>query len=189
MSPATYRRLLVLYPRDFRERYGDDLVQALEELAVELGPRRARRRVALDLAVTVPRYRLESVMHNRHQATVLTAAIVLLAALGLLSVPAGLPQGLILLPTAIVLGITQRSRLARSLDVDRGDNPRRRRLVIAAVLTALLPAVYLASLPILGDDWGTDAVVAFGIWFAILLAAAGYFIAGISTPKQSLSAG
>lgn len=123
-------------------------------------------------------------MKERHQPAVLTAGIVVVAALGLLSVPFGMPLGVLLLPVAVVLGVSQRSKLARSLDADTGTNPRRRRLTIAAVLTALLPVVYLVSLPILGDDWGTDAVVAFGLWVAVLVAAACYFIAGINTPRQ-----
>lgn len=60
-----YRRLLWLYPRDFRDRYADDLVQTLADLSGELGPWRAWRRVSLDLVVTVPRYRLETLMNEQ----------------------------------------------------------------------------------------------------------------------------
>ncbi len=52
------------------------------------------------------------------------------------------------------------------------------------MLAASLPVIYLVSLPLLGDDWGTDAVVAFSVWFAVLIAAACYFVAGFSTPKS-----
>ena len=58
------------------------------------------------------------------------------------------------------------------------------RLRTAAVLAASLPVIYLVSLPILGDQWGTDAVVAFGLWVGVLIAAVCYAIAGISTPKS-----
>jgi hypothetical protein len=44
--------------------------------------------------------------------------------------------------------------------------------------------IYLVSLPILGDEWGTDAKVAFGLWTAVLIAAVSYFVAGITTPKS-----
>ena len=44
--------------------------------------------------------------------------------------------------------------------------------------------IYLVSLPILGDQWGTDAVVAFGLWVTVLVAAVCYFITGIATPKS-----
>ena len=184
IAPTMYRRLLRLYPRDFRDRYADDLLQTVTDLRDELGARRACQRVALDLAITLPRYRMETLMKEQHQPAVLTAGIVLLATLGLLSVPLGMPLGLLLVPVAVLLGVSQRSKLARSLDADSGTNPRRRRLTIAACLAALLPVLYLVSLPILGDDWGTDAVVAFGLWVAVLIAAVCYFIAGINTPRR-----
>jgi hypothetical protein len=65
-----YRSLLVLYPRDFRDRYSDDLVQTLTDLSAELGPGRTWRRVMLDLVVTVPRYRMETLMKEEHSSTV-----------------------------------------------------------------------------------------------------------------------
>jgi hypothetical protein len=61
---------------------------------------------------------------------------------------------------------------------------RRKRLRIAAALAVSLPVIYLVSLPILGDEWGTDATVAFGLWTAVLIAAVSYFVAGITTPKS-----
>ncbi len=70
------------------------------------------------------------------------------------------------------------------MDVADGDHLRRKRLKVSAVLAAALPVIYLVSLPILGNDWGTDAVVAFGLWFGVLIAAVCYFMAGISTPKS-----
>ena len=179
-----YRNLLLLYPRDFRDRYADDLVQTLADLSGELGPRRAWRRVALDLVVTVPRYRMETLMKEEHSATVLTVAIVAMACAGIISLFIGLYPGVLLLPLAAVVAITQRSKLARSMDVVDGTRLRRKRLRTAAVLAASLPVIYLVSLPILGDQWGTDAVVAFGIWAAVLIAAVCYFIIGIATPKS-----
>ena len=61
---------------------------------------------------------------------------------------------------------------------------RRKRLRIAGVLAMSLPVIYLVSLPILGDEWGTDAIVAFGLWTAVLIAAVSYFVSGITTPKS-----
>ena len=180
-----YRYLLLLYPRDFRDRYGDDLVQTLTGLSGELGPRRAWRRVTLDLVVTVPRYRMETLMKEKHSSTVLTAAITVMACAGIISLFVGLYPGVLLLPLAAVVAITQRGKLARSMDAVDGTRNRRKRLTIAAVLAALLPVMYAISLPILGDEWGTDAVVAFGLWFAVLIAAVCSFIAGITTPKSA----
>jgi hypothetical protein len=179
-----YRRLLLLYPRDFRDRYTDDLVQAHTDLLAELGPRRAWRRVALDLVVTVPRYRLETLMNDARTSTILTAAIMVMAVAGITSVFVGLYPGVVLLPLAVVLAITQRSKLARSIDAVDGTRLRRKRLRTATGLAASLPVIYLVSLPILGDEWGTDAVVAFGLWVGVLIAAVCYVIAGVSTPKS-----
>ena len=179
-----YRSLLLLYPRDFRDRYTDDLVQTLTDLSGELGPRRAWRRVALDLVVTVPRYRLETLMSDKRSSTLLTVAIMVMAVAGITSVFVGLYPGVVLVPLAVVVAITQRSKLARSIDAVDGTRLRRKRLRTAAVLAASLPVIYLVSLPILGDQWGTDAVVAFGLWVGVLIAAVCYVIAGISTPKS-----
>lgn len=179
-----YRSLLVLYPRDFRDRYSDDLVQTLTDLSAELGPRRAWRRVTLDLVVTVPRYRMETLMKEEHSSTVLTVAIIGMACAGIISLFIGLYLGVLLVPLAAVVAITQRGRLARSMDAVDASQFRRKRLRIAAVLAVSLPVIYLVSLPILGDDWGTDATVAFALWTAVLIAAVSYFVAGITTPKS-----
>ena len=179
-----YKNLLRLYPRDFRDHYGDDLLQIHTDLSAELGSRRAWRRVTLDLIVTFPRYRMETLMKEQHTSTVLTAAIVVMACVGIASPFAGLYPGALLLPLAVLVAVTQRSKLARSMDVTDCDRLRRKRLKASAMLAASLPVIYLVSLPLLGDDWGTDAVVAFSVWFAVLIAAACYFVAGISTPKS-----
>ncbi len=174
----------MLYPRDFRDRYRDDLVQTLTDLSAELGPRRAWRRVTLDLVVTVPRYRMETLMKQEHSSTVLIVATVTMACAGIISLFAGLTLGVLLVPLAAVVAITQRGRLARSMDAVDASGLRRKRLRIAAVLAGSLPVIYLVSLPILGDEWGTDATVAFGLWTAVLIAAVSYFVAGIATPKS-----
>lgn len=179
-----YRSLLVLYPRDFRDRYSDDLVQTLTDLSAELGPRRAWRRVTLDLVVTVPRYRMETLMKQEHSSTVLIVATTAMACAGIISLFTGLYLGVLLVPLAAVVAITQRGRLARSMDAVDASGLRRKRLRIAAVLAGSLPVIYLVSLPILGDEWGTDAKVAFGLWTAVLVAAVSYFVAGITTPKS-----
>jgi hypothetical protein len=179
-----YRGLLYLYPRQFREHYRDDLEQAITDLSAELGRRRAFSRVALDLAVTVPRYRIEALMKKEHTATVLTVAITAMACIGIVSIFTGLYPGAVLLVLAVVLAVTQRSSLARSIDPVNGTRLRHKRLTTAAVLGVLLPVIYLVSLPILGDEWGTDATVAFGVWFLVLIGAVVYLIAGLATPKS-----
>ena len=174
----------MLYPRDFRDRYSDDLVQTLTDLSAELGSRRAWRRVTLDLVVTLPRYRMETLMKQERSFTVLIVATIAMACAGIISLFIGLYFGVLLVPLAAVVAITQRGRLARSMDAVDASQFRRKRLKIAAVLAVSLPLIYLVSLPILGDEWGTDAKVAFGLWTAVLIAAVSYFVAGITTPKS-----
>ena len=145
-----YRSLLLLYPRDFRDRYTDDLVQSLTDLSRELGPRRAWRRVTLDLVVTVPRYRLETLMNDERSSTLLTVAIVVMAVAGIMSVFVGLYPGVVLVPLAGVVAITQRSKLARSIDAVDGTRLRRKRLRTASVLAASLPVIYSSVCPYSG---------------------------------------
>jgi hypothetical protein len=184
-----YRALTWLYPRDFRNDYRDDLVQSLSDLTREHGPRRAWVRTTLDLIVTVPRYRMETLMKEEASANTLTGIIVLLGSVGIISVPLGYHWGILLLPLALGLGIAQRSKLARAMDVRKGNDVRRRRLRIATVLMASLPVMYLVSLPILGESWGLDAIIAFSLWFIVLIVGVCYFIAGISTPRSPLASG
>jgi hypothetical protein len=187
-TARVYRNLLLLYPRDFRDRYGDDLVQALTDLSGELGPHRAWRRAALDLVVTVPRYRMETLMKEEHRSTFLTFAIMLMACAGIVFPLVtggswGLLVSVLLWATAAFVAITQRSKLARSMDAVNGTRLRRTRLTTAAVLALLLPVMYVTIPYLLGDHWGVDAIVAFSLWFVVLIAAVSYFIAGITTPK------
>lgn len=184
-----YRALTWLYPRDFRNHYRDDLVQSFTDLTRESGPGRAWVRTTLDLIVTVPRYRMETLMKEQNSANTLTGLIVLLGAIGIISVPLGYHWGILLLPLAIGLGIAQRSKLARAMDVREGNDMRRRRLRIATVLMASLPVIYLVSLPILGENWGLDAIIAFSLWFIVLIVAVCYLIAGINTPRSPVTSG
>lgn len=125
-------------------------------------------------------------MKEEHSSMVLTVATIGMACAGIISPFAGLPLGVLLLPLAAVVAITQRGRLARSMDAVDASGLRRKRLRIATVLAMSLPVIYLISLPILGDEWGTDATVAFGLWTTVLIAAVSYFVSGITTPKSNV---
>ena len=178
-----YRALTRLYPSDFRDHYRDDLVQHHADLIGERGNAAAWTRTGLDLLVTVPRYRMETIMNEERSAAALTWAIIAMSCAGFISLFIGVPPGVLLLPLAAVVALTQRSRLARSMDVADGGRLRHKRLRIAAVLMVSLPVIYLISLPILGDEWGTDAVVAFGLWTAVLIVAVYFLITGLLTPQ------
>ena len=80
-----YRRLLHLYPPSFRRRYGADLVQHFSDLVADRGVREAWARTSVDLIVTVPRHRMETVMDDQHRATAVNVFIGVLAGAGVLS--------------------------------------------------------------------------------------------------------
>lgn len=48
LSCVVYRRLLVLFPRDFRSRFGEEMAAVFEDCLLEL----ARRRQSLEIART-----------------------------------------------------------------------------------------------------------------------------------------
>jgi hypothetical protein len=181
---AAYRALIRLYPRDFRDRYRDDLVQNFADLVDDRGASAAWARTAIDLSVTVPRYRLEAIMTERHSATTFGVAITLLATAGLLSVPLGFPAGIVLLPVAIALAVAQRGTLARAIRTP-DSNRRRRRLTIAGALAvAWAVATVIIVLDLRHEEhWGGKVVVYNLIFFVTLIGAIVSCIVGLLTPK------
>jgi hypothetical protein len=172
-----------LYPAAFRDEYGDDLVAHYDDLVAHLGPRAARARTALDLAITLPRYHLEHLMTEQHSATVLTAVIGLFAAGGLLSLLTGAGPGLLLFAIAAVLAVAQRSRLARALRVPN-TNLRRRRLLTGAVLAAVFVVSYAVYLATIGDTWTPKDTLLATVGTLAMFGGAGYLIAGLLTPRS-----
>jgi len=81
MNP--YGLLLRLYPRDFREEYGEDMVQLLRNQLRDENARRVWARTVLDVALTVPSIRLEAHMSRGTSAPVVygtaTVASIVLA--------------------------------------------------------------------------------------------------------------
>ena len=116
----TYRLLLLLYPRQFRAEFGDDLVQMFTDLARRDGRTGAWLRCLTDAAVSVPRLRMESVMHPNTVASAISLIALLVAAAGVATLALGGAAGLPVLAFATFLALSQRSRH----DVTRG---RRRR--------------------------------------------------------------
>lgn len=66
MSPArsvgAYRRLLALYPKQFRDAYGEDMVFVFEEMLRDNSPRRVWSRTVLDIATSIIVQRMETTM-------------------------------------------------------------------------------------------------------------------------------
>ena len=179
-----YHALVRLYPKAFRDAYGDDLVQHFDDLVADRGIRAAWGRTALDLAVTIPRYRLETIMNERHSATTISVTVGLLAAAGVASMLVGLYPGALLLVVALVLAIAQRSAIARAL---RAPDPhrRRRRLQTAAVLGVVFVASFVAYLMLIGDTWSTRDTVLAIIGNAAMIGAVGFLAAALLTPKTN----
>jgi hypothetical protein len=181
-----YHTLVRLYPKAFRDAYGDDLVQHFDGLVADRGIRAAWGRTALDLAVTVPRNRLETIMNERHSAATIGVVVGLLAAAGIatLVVDVGLYVGGLLLLVALALAIAQRSAIARAL---RTPDPhrRRRRLQTAAVLWGIFVASFVAYVLLIGDTWSTRETVLAIIGNAAMIGAVGFLAAGLLTPKAN----
>ena len=177
-----YRILLRLYPRSFRSRYGDDLVLHFADLVADRGARAAWARTAVDLVVTVPRYRLEAVMSDQHSSRAIAVLIGLLVAGAIASVLTGVGSPLLLLLAACGLALAERTALARSirmLDPDR----RRHRFVVAATSAAVFVVCYAVFEMVVGDTWTVRETVLTIIGMAALFCAVGFLIAGLLTPR------
>lgn len=179
-----YRALVRLYPRDFRRDFGDDLVALLDDLRADRGRARAWRICALDLLVTLPRMHLERIMNPHRTTTAITWVIVLLAVAGTASFVTGVLPGALLLVAAAVLGVTQRSALARAIRTP-DTTLRRRRLRTAAGLAIVFVACYGVYLVSIGDEWTIRETILAVVGTLSMFGAAGYLVVGLATPKDT----
>ena len=103
MNP--YAAAVRLYPRGFREEYGDDLVALAEDMRHDLGRPRAAVRLACDLLVSLPARHLEVLV--KRPAPVLVPVLAALLALALVPLAAvlGSAAGLGLLVIAVTSGV------------------------------------------------------------------------------------
>lgn len=180
-----YRALTALYPRDFRDRYRDDLVQHHADLVRSGGATKAWTRTGLDLLITVPRYRLETIMKPEHSTTVLSITIGLLAVGGVASLLTGIYPGVLLLVVAIVLAITQRSTLATAIQTPNNDQ-RRHRLIAAVTLTVVSIVTIVIGMADVSNDenWGLKVILYNVLFFATAIGAIATLILGLLTPKD-----
>jgi hypothetical protein len=190
-----YAVLIRLYPSEFRHRYGDDLVQHFADLKGHRSARHAMGRTAIDLLVTVPRYRLESIMSANRSGTAIFAAVVLLATGGLAAILIGIPYyiAVSLLFVALVLTIAQRGTLARA--IARPGSSRSRRLILAGVLATVFAGATGGYLWDLGDEavsslglLGYTAVGTFALVGAVASLAAAVFTPGASRRRAATEA-
>jgi hypothetical protein len=181
-----YRSLLRLYPKPFRARYGDDLVQQLADLITDRGARAAWARVSLDLIVTVPRYRLESVMNEQHSETVVKVVITLLAAGGVVGLLTDFYPGIVPLVVALAFGIGQRSTLSKAIRTP-DSNRRRRRLVTGGILAVVFVGCYVAFDLLIGESWTIRETLLSLVGIPAMFGAIVYLIAGLLTPRSPRS--
>jgi len=183
----TYRALTLLYPREFRNRYRDDLIQHHADLTHSRGRASAWLRTGLDLIITIPRYHLETAMNPRHAASALNAIVATFAIAGLMAIVAvDSLIGAVLLAGAALLALSQRTQLARSIRVCDTDR-RHHRLKLAAIFAAIAVAGTAIGFADLANEehWGTKAVIYGAISYAAAGAAICYLLAGLLTRKGS----
>ena len=182
----TYRAAVRLYPRDFREQYGDDLAQLFANLVSDLGPRRAWSRTLLDLVITLPIYRLETIMRPTRSIPALFITIVALTAVGLTALYMGIPVALVPLGLGVVLAITQRSNLARSLRSTDGSQ-RRRRLRYAKISGVVFAGSVVGYLIALSDNSiSSAALIAYtAVGMGSLVASGALLAMGLLAPRTA----
>lgn len=100
MSRA-YRVLVRLYPRSFRDAYGDDMVLLFEDQRADDGALRAWSRTARDLLVTIPTQHLEVLVHRRSPRLVSSAV----GLLGIVVLVAGVIIGSAVSPLLLLVGV------------------------------------------------------------------------------------
>lgn len=187
-SGSMYRVLVRLYPRDFRSAYGDDLHRAFADLVDRDGAAAAWRRTAVDLAVTVPRYRLETFMSSRRSTTALVAVIAALT-LGAAAVYAAGYGITAAVPLVLAVGIAaaERTQLARSLRPENSAHRRRRWITSAVCALVALGVLGLAMVDLSGEDhWPMGRVLVYNVvFFGAAIAALTMFVGGLRRPRAT----
>lgn len=186
-STSVYRALVQLYPQQFRQRYADDLVLHFEDLVHRDGVSRTWFRTTIDLLVTVPRYRMETIMNPRRSATGVVLVVAALSLAGLFGYFAGFAPALILVMVAIGVAVAERGRLASSL---RASSPsRRRRLLVTSglLVVASLATLYVGFADLEGDkNWSPPRVLVYNaVFFVLLFAALLCGVIGLRAPRSS----
>ena len=183
---SLYRTLVQLYPQQFRRYYGDDLMLHFEDMVRRDGLARAWCRTAIDLLVTVPRYRMENIMNPRNSNTGVIVLVALLALAGPHGYFAGFPPALLLLVIALGVAVAERGRLASSL---RASTPARRRHLAATsglLILASLATLFVGFADLGDDDWPANRVLFYNaVFFALLITAVVCGVKALRAPHSS----
>ena len=186
VSARMYRSLLRLYPSEFRHEFGIDLALHFDDLVAGLGTGRAWRRTAIDLTVTIPRYRLEHHMSEQHAASTTGLLVGACAAGSAFAVTSGLyPIAPVLFLIGLWLFMSRRGALAAAVRVP-DSNRRRRRLRTAGVL-ALVTGLALASFNFDHRDDEISSASLLGhnlVGVSAMIGAIVFAILGVLTPRD-----
>lgn len=176
-----YRLLLCLYPRSFRERFGDEMVTLFAELVgdarrpgTRFGVTRLWTHTMIDLVTSARRERWEDIMRPHHTlGRIVIVAIPVVAIVGLLA--AGWATALALIAAGVALAVLQRARLRSTLVGLRGDRWWLTALLGVALFTAGLGSLWLpissASAWTIGSLLGVAGLGALGLALVSALAA------------------
>ncbi len=182
-----YQLLIPLYPAAFRREFGDDMLLLFDSLVADRGILAAASRTSLDLIVTVPRYRLETVMTDSRATQVLTATIAGLLVLGFISPMAGLPwPSPLLILAGLGLTVANRTRLAHAIRTP--DSSRRsRRLRLSALSAAVFAAAVVGYGVVIWDETASTLGLLLPSFLgtAALVCSAWFLVAGLLTPRSA----
>lgn len=180
----------MLYPKSFRDEFATDLAQTFSDLVDDDGATKAWRRTIVDIAVSVPRSRLEAIMKSQKSNVVLNTLIVALIAAWFGTLAIGPIVGLPLLVVVLVLGVSQRSKLARALQPEQPSNLRRSRLMTAGIF-GLIAVGSIASWMYHINHYehlgGATVMLHNLIGLPTMVASICYLIAGLRTPRSTPS--
>lgn len=138
-----YRSLSALYPKSFRDEYGDDLVATFSEHLCDDGVTAVWLSTIRDLVVTVPFQHLEARMHRPAPRTVVVVATAVTVAALVLAIAAGTGPvvGVFLLAAIAALVVATAGWRAASPAGRSGVDGANRWRTILAVGVALLATV------------------------------------------------
>jgi hypothetical protein len=115
---ASYRRVLIAYPRAFRDEFGDDLVQAFRDLLLMSGERGVWWRTVRDLFVSAPREHVAAMREGKRPSPWLLALLLVLLIPAVLT-GGFLPEVYLMIGCLLELPILGVNRLHRAFVVRR----------------------------------------------------------------------
>jgi hypothetical protein len=169
-----YGVLLRLYPREFREEYGEDMAQVLRNQIRDEGATHVWPRTVLDVALTVPSIRLEAHMSRGTSAPVIyitaTVACVVVAVI----VGASVGVSVVALSGALVFGGLAVISWRRSRALGASEHAAHWWRYLIGGVVGLSAAVIAANVSGEGGSEGSWA-----IFMVVLLASIGLIATGV----------